>query len=295
MRQAENQRVKAEQDAKDAADKTAADTKFQSDLGTALGLARTNAQSYVTGRGLNYDEFSPAIENELSRIRTTIPDRDPNVGQYFNNDIAQTVLNNERDTRRDKYTMELRPQFTSGWESSYYNPQSDDSIIDSVINDQIGTTRAALDRAHARGTLNDQGFNAAVMRLGEDAKGATSTANTLGQSVIDRYTTNLRDIGTQALNTAGAYELGDTFDPTFWTNKRNTAVADAAKTFEGDIRTAVGGQQYFDPMDYINIGGTIQGTTNGGNSGDRIAELLASRNLKTPGRSGAATWASATV
>lgn len=294
-REAERQTAANTQAAADRAAETARQqTQFNTDLANAITGAGNRAQSYITGRGLNYGEYQPAVDAEIARIRSGIQNLDPNVGSYFTGDIGATVLGNEQSRRRDTYGQQVNAAFNPGWESQYFTPTSDDAILGDIVGGQYQTVADQLQRALDRGQLNQTGYNAAINRLGTDRTAANAQAQSIGQAVIDRDLGTLRDIGTQAASAAGNYQLGQTFDPNYWTSQRDTTGTNLRNSFEGDIRTAIGGTQFFNPTDYIATGGTAQGALNPQSS--NIAEILSARAVRPRQQSNTSNaWSTASV
>lgn len=259
-----------------AAEDAAKRTRFTSALDAAVGGARGSAATALTQRGLDPNEFNPLINAEIDRIRTTVPDLAESPGTYFSPDLADVVLGREENARRTRYGNEANSYFTPSYATNAYADTMDDSILAAILGEQRNSAQSAVERARARGTLNDQGYNAANKRLESAASAGNATLQTLGGTVISRNRQSLGNIGDEARTSASAYTLGGSpFDLGTYKSRAEGTQSDLNSRFEGDIRGATAGANLFDLGDIIGYGSREQGAQNNQNS--PLAEVLAQR------------------
>ena len=103
----------------------------------------------------------------------------------------------------------------------------------------------------------------------------------IGGGILEQGRNELRDVANQGFTQARNYRFGDVFDPTTTqtniTNRQNEFMGN----LEGNIRGAVGGEQFFNTDDLISRGGAAQGVTNPAGTTTGLLDVLSARNKKT--------------
>lgn len=248
------------------------DTNRQNSFNTGLQNVRNNARSTIANRGLNYDDYASTVEAAIAGANQKIGADDPNPGQYFNDNIIDSALGKLRDDRRASYTNQVNNRFAPGFEQNYFADTSDDQYIDAVMGQQRNDAINYVNRARDRGQLDNTGFASAMNRIGEMERTGRSTAQSLGNAVLQGNRTRLADVANTARTQAGSYELGQSFDPNVYDTRFNTALEGMTSSLEGDVRGALEGQKFFDVGDLILRAGAAQGSTNpAAESADAIA------------------------
>lgn len=254
---------------------------YQALLGrTRQGFGQT-AQRVLTERGLNPGEFLPVLTQEFERVAGTTPEGDMTIGQRFGDDFIADALARTRDNRRQRYTTEARNAFAPNSEASIFDYSMDDPIVAGILGTQREDAQAMLTRAQARGNLDDNGFSRGLQRIGELETAGRSEADRIANAVVDNARTRLRGVGDRALADAGAYDLGTNFDLGTYRNEWDTTANTLRSNFEGDVRSALEGQQFFDLGDLITRAGIAQGAQNPSSTqADAIAQRLQVRNAQ---------------
>lgn len=272
---AREDRLRAEEQARIDREKAEARTRFTTGVEAATTGARATGRERIVQRGLDPTEFNPLIESEITRIRGGIPDLAENPSSYFSPDIADLVLGREESARRGRYTNQLNQFFTPSYATSQFADTADDPVLESILGTQYGEALGGVERARARGTLTDAGYNASIRRLGSDRSAASATLQDIGGGVLERNRGQLRNIADEALSGASGYTLGNTFDPTQYTGRAESTATGLRDRLEGDVRGAVGGTQLFDIGNILQFGAREQGAQNP--TSTTIAEVLARR------------------
>jgi len=274
IRREEAERARVAEEARRAQEAIDRRNAFNSGLTNAVNSARSRATRQITQRGLNPDEFAALVEGSINDQRALIPDLAENPASYFQDDFISNILNQEQQGRRENYTRQVGNIFTPNFERNIFSDTADDAII----NDILGTGRtnavAMVDRAKARGNLDDRGYQAALKRIDDLNTAAGSTAQQLGGNVLQGFREEVRGIGDRARTAAGSYTLGSTFDPGVFTNELTQRQTDLTGQLPGAVRTALEGQDFFDIGDIINFGGNTQGAQN---PRTELADVLARR------------------
>jgi len=277
------QKAQAKADS-DAAAVTARNT-FNTGLESAVAGARGAAQNTLTSRHLSTDEFMPLIEQALTTTRSSVPDLAGNPSSYFGPDFADTVLNREQGNRRTNYTNTLNQTFTPTYSQGQWADTADDPIISSLLGEASGQAQSAVERAKARGQLDDTGYTAAMNRLTQATTTGQSKAQALGHTVIDRNRQALEDVANQGRTAASSYTLGGSFDPKTYSDQASSLLGQQKGTFEGDVRGAIGDpNQFYDIGSIIDFGGREQGAQNTASS--PLADVLAKRETDRTARRG---------
>lgn len=277
-------RLRAEENARQERERAEARARFTAGIDSALAGARGSATDYITGRGLDPTEFMPSIENEFTRIRSTIPDLAENPGSYFSPDLAATILGNTETGRRAQYGRTVNEYFTPSYATNAFADTSDDAILEAILGGQYNQAQSGVERARARGTLTPEGYNASLNRLNTSRDAGRATLQNLGGTVVSRNRDILSGIGDEARSGAAGYTLGSTFDPGVYTSRAESTLGDLRSRFEGDVRNAVGSTSLFDLGDIINFGAREQGASNAPNT--PLAEVLAQREQARTSRRG---------
>jgi hypothetical protein len=262
---AETNRIAEE---KRAATKLEADkTAFQSRLGGAYANAQNYGSSRLRNLGINDDYgILNSYETALQKAKGVVPELDPNPGSYFGNDLFENVLGETRTGQRSKLTKGYESEVPQGFESTYIPDTADDALINSIIGEQFGEAGEYLNRAKARGTLNDVGYNTANRALGQQRAGAVERANQLGLGVLETGRTSLKDIDKQARQGITNWDFGDSYDPSSWSGKIKSGASSFTGGLEGKLRNTFGETEFFDPEALIAKGGKAQGAVNPGAS-----------------------------
>lgn len=262
--QAEAERLRLIQEQKDAT-KLGQQTEA---FGSGLASAQDRAKNQLHARFAAYDS-TPNAYNEwligqaIDQRAHEVPSLDPSPGSYFGSDWVDSVLGSARNDYRNHLTSQANQAFAPGFEKQYFQPTADDSVIANVLDTQRMNAQTSVDAAHARGNLNDTGYSAAQTKLDDLYKAGSATANTLGQSVLDRYRENIFGIGNEAKTAASAYDFSSApLDINSYRNRMNDLVTQQQGSLEGDVRGALQGQEFFNIGDILGSAGVRQGAVN---------------------------------
>lgn len=262
MRQADAEKARIREEEKAAQLKTEQEAAFGTNLSNAETSARNRAQRTLTQRGLNPQDYMNLIEGAISDQRVMVPQRDPNPAQYYTDDFINNVLTNEQAGRRSQYIRDVDKVYSPGFENNLINDTVDDPYIKHVLDNQRLSAQQQIDRAKARGNLDDTGYSGAMTRLDDLYKAGSATGQKLGGSVLQGYREKLRGVGDTARADAGRYELGGSFNPDIYNKQRDDTYNNFTSNIEGDMLGALGGTNFFDIGDIITQGGIAQGATN---------------------------------
>jgi hypothetical protein len=221
------------------------------------------------------------IDSALNNARASVPRLDSNPGAYINGQsIADLVLGNATTQARNQYGNQVNQFAGNGFADQRVGSTMDDSYLENILMEQYNPALQQIQRAFDRGTLNEQGFTTAQNSLNSQRSAAMSNLQTTGGGVLQALRDQLSGIGNEARTGASSYNLGQQFDPNSYKSRIDTTYNEGLAGLEGNIRNAVGGQQFFDIGSILSSGGIGQGTTAGGNRAmfDAFQESEADRN-----------------
>ena len=248
---------------------------FQGKLGGAYATAENYGRGQLANLGID-DTYGimGAYKTALDRAKGMVPELDANPGQYFGSDLWENTLAGERTAERNQLTRGYETEVPQGYETTYIPDTADDALIESIIGGQYTEAEDYLNRAKARGTLNDVGYNTAATALKNQRSGAVARGNELGLGVLETGRQGLRDIDKQARSGITNWDFGDKYDPTAWSGKIKSGASTFTGGLEGKLRNAFGSTEFFDPEAFIAKGGKAQGAINPGASAltDAISE-----------------------
>lgn len=271
----EQQRRSDEANAKAAEERRAADelaqqaALFATNYRTAEDAAKARYTDSLSRRGIAGDDLNYILANAIGAGNRAVPNDtsalgrfDTNVNAYFTDDLLANAIANAESERRQQYTTTARNAFAPGRENNIFTYTMDDPYIESVLADQRTDAQSMLDRARARGNLDQSGYDAGLARLEALTKSGRAEADRIGNSIIDTNRQALRNIGNTAISDAGSYTLGGNWsmDPynTDWLDTRRRLTG----SLEGDVRSALEGQEFFDLTDLLTQAGIKQGAQN---------------------------------
>jgi hypothetical protein len=243
-----------------------------------LGLDRSGAESLAsqaaTNRGLDPTAYKSLFDTEIDKILGQQPQFATDLRSPFGTDFGNSVLDTEQNRQRTNYSNAADSAFDPNFASSKVPDTFDDNVVDKILGDQFGSAKSVLDNSHARGNLNDIGYNSGLNELSNQRSKAFSGLQSAGGSVLSGYRDTLNNIGTEAKTRAGGYQLGQNFDLNSFTGRANDAMTGFGNTLEGDVRN-VAPSNLFDTSKILGRAGSAQGAQNEGRG---LFDILASRN-----------------
>jgi len=271
--QIELQRQQAEdaRRAQEMADKRKA---FDASKASAYSGVQNLATSTLGAKGLSTDEFMPLILAEMNRTQGSIPDLDPNPGNYYGPTYIDDILNKEQGNRRTKYGQEIDKQWAPGWETTTIADTMDDPYLEAIRQSQFNEAQATLQRGQARGTLSDTGYNSALQTLNSKTPAAQAKLQQLGGGVLSTGRGDLGGIVNKAKTGASNYTLGSQFSLDPYKSEFDTKKSGFESGLEGQVKGVTEGIDLYGVNDILAGASRNQGPSTGASS---LADVLASR------------------
>lgn len=237
---------------------------------------RSGIDQQFADAGLTQEDYGEMITASLDRAQGGISFGSAGT---FAADTGTNLLDDIlKSTVRD-YQGQINEFAPEGFESTAFASTADDDIIAAILAEQFGTAQSGIQRAFDRGTLNQSGFDSAMLDLGNQNTAANAELQGIGGGILETNRGYLGDIAGNARTAAGNYNFGDTFDASLYSDSIATRTGELTGSLEGDIRNAIGGQQFFNTNSLINKGGVSQGAQNpGGVAGGSLLAAVKSNN-----------------
>ena len=250
-----------------------------------FSVAKQNALDYgrsqLAGRTLDPADIAAILsdyEGSVNRSANNFNEDAETFVDPFDPSNFTTAYEKARGNRRSALTQQVRGFAGAGFEDEAFGDNSDDAIIDAILAEQQADTQANIDRAWARGTINDAGKTYAANELSKQAKRGRATANSLGMGVLSNYRSGLRSAADRLNERVSNYDLGDDFNLEAEQGRINSLRDRYKGSLEGDILNAIGDQQFFDSDTILGKAGQRSGVSNG-SSLSATAPTAANTNL----------------
>lgn len=261
MRQQQARDEQARQDALNAESRT----NFQHARNTASNEGAEVGKNYLRSVGLqgevgNMDDLILSITRD---INNQVPDLDVNPSSYFTPEAYEAGFNRAQEGKRTAFGRQVNSTFAPGFEETLLPDNSIDSIIDSILGKQSATARQSIDANQKRGTLNDMGYQNALLELGNQETAGRSTLRGIGESVLGKERGELSAIRGQAGDLASSYTFGSNApDIGSFYNRAQAEAGRDLQGLEGSILASLGSTSLFDVPSALAKGGTMQGGIN---------------------------------
>lgn len=258
--------AKATSDAATAATNAAnKESAFQTSKNAAIQAALANAQAEFRRQGVDPSQYETSdIEPTINRYASTIQDLDANPASAFSSTLGSDIVNSVLSGKRQQNVDLLNQTFTPTYSASNLSYNAASPYVNQILGEQFDPLSAGLTNAQKRGTLNDQGYAAALSALNAKKAAAQSTVSSLGQGVINTDRSALDDYLSGARTSVGNLSLAasNAFDPSAYRDTASNMVSTDLSNLGGDIRGKVGDTQFASLSDLLNSGGAVQGATN---------------------------------
>jgi hypothetical protein len=327
--------------ASDAATKAATDQNtannatFQKQLSDASTNAQSSANSYFTSHGYDPSRFAASLAAKIKastdsvsnpfanyiapspssttdakgNVTTSTPSSNggtsglgANPSAAFSPNLGANIIADETSGVQTKAGHAISALFSPTYaqdnvSNSWLAPAST-----AALSRQFDPLTAQLSNSFKRGTLNQQGYDAANAKLSSDQTAAGSTVNGLGNRILAADRTGVDNYITGAKGDAARVDpiTYDSFDPSKYDTGASNLVNGYKGSFAGDLTNAIGATSFSDLGSLLNAGGAVQGATDptatnptvggpggGGISDNYIAQQALAKQPRGLGSSGA--------
>lgn len=265
----------SQQSARDTAAKTASDQQAAAAKLAAQGYTTQQINNMMTQGGgfltqhladLGYTDnygIGKRFNDLLSGARQNVPGEATDVGKYFDfNDMFNTATAGAQTAEQGKLDTALRGLTPTGWQQKYFADTADDPILQEILAQQKGDLESTLKRKFDRGQMSQGAYDYALGQEGQLSEGAMSNLQNIGGGVLSKYRSQLGDLASAFGNEVSGYKLGQTVDPNAWKTQLTDKQTSLQGSLKGDIMSALGNTQLFDPNALIAKSGSQAGPSN---------------------------------
>ena len=258
-------------DTKAASDKAASDAlaaeaaakaKHQTDIGSAREIALRHGGDAIKQWGLDPSAYDSKLQMSIDDILKGLGDTADPYTSLNGEDIATKLLNADQTAKRNQLTQQANTQFGPNYGSKIIDSHLLDDTINDILGTQQGSAKQYLQRGQARGIYNDVGYNAGEKALTDQASAGKSQLGSIANSVLDKYRTKADTVRDHAYGAASGFTLGSPINLDDYVGQGNEVRQQAQDYGAGDLRSTVGGTNYFDFSGLTNAAGAAQGATN---------------------------------
>jgi hypothetical protein len=249
--------------------------QFNQMLGNVRNTNMSIADQVLSSYGLDPNMFRGNVQTELDRLTAGLrPGSDP-TNIINGRSIAESVVNDELRRRRMGYQQQAEQKFGSNFGNRLISDDVLNSTIDDILNTQKQNAAQFIERGQKRGIINDVGAQAAQRRIGEAEQTGRGTLGNLALGIIDKYRSQANQVRDRAFNQASGYNFGSNINFDELLGEGNQ-IAERARNFGGgELRSAIGGQNFFDLSELRNTAGQAQGAINPRDT--EVANAIANR------------------
>jgi hypothetical protein len=238
----------------------------QQRVGGAYNSALDYGKNKLRAKGVDPDSDPYGVMNlyrsSLDRARAGAPEMVADPNSLFSTTLLDDAMNEARGTQRSNYGRQVKSTFGDDYGRSQFGDTMDDAILQSILDTQKGEANTNLDRALARGTINEIGRSSAGREVDNMTKMGLAKANTLGDTVLGGYRTQLDEAVGKSRGHATDWDFGDTFDIGKEKGGIESLKGSLSGRLEGDILNALSGQKFYDPDILLGKAGAASGITN---------------------------------
>lgn len=264
-----------QQYSRDQTTKTAADQKAAADKLAAQGYT-TQQINQMMGEGGNYltkqlaqlgytDTYGigDRFNELLTGARRNVPGEATDVGKYFDfGDMFKTATAGAQTQQQSKLDTALRSLTPTGWQEKYFSNESDDPILQEILSQQKGDLETTLKRKLDRGQMSQGAYDYALGQEGQLSEGAMANLQNIGGGVLSKYRGQLGDLANAFGADVSGYKLGQNVDTASWQPQLTAKQGQLQGSLKGDILSALGSTQLFDPNALIAKSGSQAGPSN---------------------------------
>jgi len=201
--------------------------------------------------------------SSLDKARTGLPEIVEDTSNLFSPSLLEDAISGVRTTQRNKVGAEVKNTFADDFGLQAFNDTADDPILQSILDSQKQEAVTALDRALARGGMNEAGRAIADRELENMTKMGLAKANSLGGTVLGGYRTQLDDAVGKVRSKANEWDFNSGFNLDKERGTIDSLKGSLSSRLEGDVLNALSGQSFFDTDVLLGKAGTGSGINNG--------------------------------
>jgi len=233
---------------------------FIRSLEGAYGSSVNDAMRFFESQGLDPSQYSDVISSAALSKKQAVPMLDSNPAAYFAN-LGQEIFNQQQTGARSTALRQLQQLLPQGFERERISDSVDDSLIESILGERRTDATQYAENLASRGVITGSALAAAMREIEDQAARARTNLSQIGQSVLERGRSGLRDIFGEAQTRANNLNLGEQFNPDTYRERADSSVQNFFSSLGDSIRGAAP-SDLFDTSRILNFAGRSQGAQN---------------------------------
>lgn len=261
----------AREEARKAAEREAALGASRERVGAAYNAALDNARRQLTTRGLDPSQgygqqvFS-TVQGRYDQARAGAPEIVEDASALFAPTAFDDAYTEVRGARRGELERGARDFMGDGFEYQRFGDTSDDPILEAIVGDRYTDANSTLERALARGQINEAGYGYAQGELGNQKNAAMSRAQDFGGGVLQGYRDQLGDLSRGFNDRISNADVMDDINLDVFRTQIDDKTNALTGRMEGDIRNTIGDYRFFDTDTLLGKAGNRSGMQNNNTS-----------------------------
>src|SRR5215469_5318973 len=235
---------------------------FQSAKQGAINQATTNVGNAFRGAGVDPAAYTAGyIQPAIASQAATIQDLSPNPMSAFPSSLGQTILNQATADQRTQALNQFNQTYSPTYSANAIPTSMVAPAVQSILGQQFDPLSQELTNAQKRGTLNPQGYQAALAKMAQDKSAAQSTLTNLGNTIVGSDRSAIDALTGSARSDISGAALGQSPNQAQYGTQIGDLVNQDVSGFSGALQNAAGNTQFADIQDLLNAGGSVQGAT----------------------------------
>lgn len=247
--------------AKAEQDRVAAEQTRQADIQKFANEALAQGKQSLQTQGLGTDDWFARLAAEIDRRKGNLTSTD-DPRTALGTDIADQLVNQFTTQKRNELSNQADQVLGPNYGERIISDNLLDNTIKSILDEQRGGAEQYVDRGYKRGIYNDTGRAAAEQAISNGYSTGLSDLSRLGSGVLDKYQSEADTIRDKAYSAINGYRPSQTFNFDDYLGQGNAVASRANTNAAGDLRSAVGGTNYFDFSRLNQSAGQAQGAVN---------------------------------
>lgn len=276
-RERERREELARQEAEQAAERERQLGASQQRIQQAYSSALDGARNQLGIKGLDPSDgygqqVMDLVRNQFDQTKAGAPEIVEDASSLFSRNAFDDAYSQVRTQRQNELSRGLDEFAGKGFEYETFGNTAADDLISEIVGMQYGDAQSTLDRALARGQINEAGVDYANPVLSRQRSGAMSRAQDMAGGVLQGYRDQLGNMATGFRDTVKEAGLSDPINLDVKQQRLGDLTSNLQGRMEGDVYNAIGDYEFFDTNTLLGKAGQRSGMTNNntvGNSGQK--------------------------
>jgi hypothetical protein len=241
----EEARKAAEREQQMGASRQRVEAAYNAALQDANRRLQTRGLDASSGHGYGSDIMG-LVRGALDRARAGAPEIVENASALFSPTKFDDAFNEVRSGRRNELGRGLDDFAGAGFEQQAFGMTAGDDILRAIIGEQHTDAQETLNRALARGQINEAGFGQAQTGLGRQQSGAMSRGQDMAGGVLQGYRNQLTGMAQGFRDRVNNYNLDNSINLDSKRQQLGDLTNNLRGRMDGDIMNAIGDYNFFD-------------------------------------------------